>query len=613
VPDSFDELWERRGFEPIGSLVSASSTITQRTWATLGDTDKVQDQEGVEPEGGSAGLFDFELLSELGSGGMGMVMLAQQHSLARHVAVKRAHTSDGWMTLVEEAQVMGRLEHPNIVPVHALARDEAGAPALVMKCIEGTPWSALIADDNHSMWQVGGWSGDRLSRNVAVLAEVSKAVSYAHDRGVVHRDLKPDNVMIGRYGEVCLLDWGIATAPCEQPGPILGTPAFMAPEMVEGIASFQTDVYQLGGLLATALQGGQSPHGGRGAENVRQVIGRAFRSAPQPLEGAPEELAHICRKAMEADPEDRFVDATSFRRALQSFLEHRGAIRLAETARSTLAALECAISQEGSSSEVWRLFTEARFGFMQAREGYPGYRPAEEGLADTLDRMIGWELQRGAVDAADALLVELAELREVGVLRVRLHEARAQRAMEADLARQLDATVSRTQRTLFLVGLLAVVSLVNITLLPLWALGMITVDTNLVFCISCSALVGSMPLVFLGRRALFRNVINRRIMGFWGLAIGAMVFSRGMAVFTGLPLNETLGRDLMVLGFLCGAAALTVSKRLLFASAMALSLSVLLLAFDIETLSVTLAMGTFVLVVVVYLLAQELFSRKWVD
>ncbi len=183
---------------------------------------------------------DIEVLSTLGEGGMGRVFLARQHSLDREVAIKTvrddASESDR-SALLSEGAITGHLEHPGIVPVHALGVDREGRPVLVMKRVEGVEWATLLEDDDHPFWESRvGSRAERLDDHLEILLQVCDAAHFAHSRGIVHRDIKPQNVFIGRYREVYLGDWGLALhAEREQrSGALCGTPAFMAPEMARG-------------------------------------------------------------------------------------------------------------------------------------------------------------------------------------------------------------------------------------------------------------------------------------------------------------------------------------------------------------------------------------------
>ena len=192
--------------------------------------------------------------------------MAEQRSLAREVAIKTVKDHAGERArdaLCDEAVVTGLLEHPNVIPVHALGCDSEGRPLLVMKRVEGVAWRDLLRDPEHPAWATHAAAPeDRLAFHLDVLADVSQAAAFAHSRRIVHRDIKPENVMIGEFGEVYLLDWGLAvTAGRElEPGTLVGTPAYMAPEMVGGgRVDGRTDVYLLGATLHEVLTGRPPP------------------------------------------------------------------------------------------------------------------------------------------------------------------------------------------------------------------------------------------------------------------------------------------------------------------------------------------------------------------
>ena len=180
----------------------------------------------------------------LGEGGMGKVRLAEQRSMGRDVAVKglRHEPREDKLhahALLSEGWVMGALEHPNIPPVYDLMLDDNGSPLVLLKRIEGDEWLALMTDEEAVQTRFGE---SLLTWNLSVLDTVCNAMNYAHSKGIVHRDLKPQNVMIGAFGEVYVLDWGIAVALKRDPhGKIpfigdttqpAGTPCYMAPELL---------------------------------------------------------------------------------------------------------------------------------------------------------------------------------------------------------------------------------------------------------------------------------------------------------------------------------------------------------------------------------------------
>jgi len=277
-------------------------------------------------------LFDPGALIDqgpLGHGGMGVVHLAKQVALDRHVAVKflrpEHRTPTDVEALLSEAWRTGALEHPNILPVHSVGLDEQGLPVIVMKRIEGRTWTTLLRDPS----AMAAHAPDKapLDEHLRILQQICNAVHFAHARGVVHRDLKPDNVMIGSFGEVYVVDWGIAT----QPGPctqLAGTPAYMAPEMLGGpqaVISERTDVYLLGSMLFEVLAG-SAPHRG---ETPHQWVDCVLRSSPALPANVPEELADLVLGCMKSKPEDRPESALAVRRKLEAFVEHQGSLALA--------------------------------------------------------------------------------------------------------------------------------------------------------------------------------------------------------------------------------------------------------------------------------------------
>jgi eukaryotic-like serine/threonine-protein kinase len=207
----------------------------------------------------------------IGEGGMGVVREAIQLSLARVVAVKEtlpgANEADA-ARMLREAWVTGFLEHPGVVPIYDIAKGRAG-PAVLMRRIEGETWHTCLADEE---WAAIRGARDLLEQNLNVFVRVCEILEFAHAKGVMHRDIKPSNVMIGAFGEVYLLDWGLALAlhgEAERHLPtsaetreVGGTMSYAAPEMVgliDAPMNERTDIYLLGALLFE-LSTGNRPH-----------------------------------------------------------------------------------------------------------------------------------------------------------------------------------------------------------------------------------------------------------------------------------------------------------------------------------------------------------------
>ncbi len=420
------------------------------------------------------GAGELELGATIGMGGMGVVRTATQIALRRPVAVKLVRSegaSRPRLDLLREAVVAGRLQHPNVIPIYALGRSRDGAPVLVMKHIRGVPWADLIHAPGDHAEQIGD---DPLSFHLGIFTAVCNAVSFAHSEGVLHRDLKPDNVMIGGFGEVYLLDWGLAVALDEGMSGLLavgdiagiaGTPGYMAPEMAAVDASnigVRTDVYLLGAVLHEVLTA-RPLHEGR---TLIEVLARAHASPPPKLAEAPEELADVCRRATARATADRYADVASLRAAVEAFLRHRGSRELAAQAQRRLddftAYVESAREQEVDPAAANRARIEADFGFRQALREWSDNPVAADGARALDIASTDLEISRGHLDEAARLLEQLVdpplELSERLDVARRVAEERSLAAADLEaLRRAQDPAVDATVRSK-LAYLLALIS-----------------------------------------------------------------------------------------------------------------------------------------------------------
>jgi eukaryotic-like serine/threonine-protein kinase len=487
-----------------------------------------------------------ELITQrvLGEGGMGKVELAIQRCLRREVAIKSTRGDvDGpnAQALLQEALVTGLLEHPNVVPVHQLGRSSDDFPLLVMKRVEGVSWEELILDPGHPTWSTLG--SDRLREHIAILISVCNAVEFAHSRGIVHRDIKPANVMVGAFGEVYLLDWGLAMRlePPLDSTAVVGTPCQMAPEMLDGAAhvSERTDVYLLGACLHTALTG-RRRHTGSSLQNV---IYAACQSLPVTYPGqVPRELAELCNQATHVDPANRPPSAAAFRQALERYLEHRSSIELAAEAASALATLRGLLEAEESDRErVAGLFAECRFGFGQALRAWPENPAALDGLQDCLTLVIERELRQRNIGLAEALLDDLPRpAPELGARVAALRdEVRARESRLAELEHQGDWREGAGARVaVFLVFVVACVGL------WMWGndghvryegtLSPRELATNM--GVAYLALLGT---VYAVRRQLLASQVNRQLVG-GALMTGGVIFLHRLANCIPVPPTAAL-------------------------------------------------------------------------
>ena len=278
----------------------------------------------------------FRILKFHARGGLGEVFVAEDAELHREVALKQiqdrhASHSESRSRFLLEAEITGGLEHPGIVPVYGLGHNDLGRPFYAMRFIKGDSLREAIARFHDGRAQVP-ISGERmlaLQKLLRRFLDVCNAIGYAHSRGVLHRDIKPGNIMVGQYGETLVVDWGLAKVVGTReggpegtlrppsasgssetlPGSAIGTPAFMSPEQAAGRLDElgpQSDVYSLGATLYCLLTG-QAPVGGSDIDQVLDRVRRGDIRPPRDLEpGIPRPLEAICLKAMSLRPENRF-------------------------------------------------------------------------------------------------------------------------------------------------------------------------------------------------------------------------------------------------------------------------------------------------------------------
>ena len=498
--------------------------------------------------GGEASLSArLEVLGTLGEGGMGIVRLGRQVALHREVAIKelteaRQGQSRPVLKLMQEAWLAGSLEHPNIVPIYDVEVQTTGDPRIVMKRIQGKAWSELIHDAEAVEEAFG--ETDLLRWNLEVLMQVANAVRYAHDRRIVHLDLKPSNVMLGAFGEVYLVDWGLGMSLGDDGGgrlprtvdvdDIIGTPSYLAPEMIArdgSKLSERTDVYLLGAVLHEIVTG-RPPHRG---DSLLAIFFQAATSAPTLPEDAPAELRAIGDLAMAMEPADRFPSADAFRLAIRDFLEHRGSTALSDRAAVPLAELRDAVGDETNRDAIHRAFNEARFGFRQALASWPGNAAAADGLQASIVAMIEHELAVGAAPAAAALLTEVRD--PAPELVARVDQGLARHAAEADRIKKLEAlgddmdlAIGRRTR-LFVLGLLG-------TLFIAWPIYSYFSPGDPTYADQFTGpilfLVTALVLGYGTRESMGRTLVNQRLYAAIIVILVAQVALTGLCWFHGL-------------------------------------------------------------------------------
>ncbi len=352
------------------------------------------------------GAARYDTRCHLGTGGMGEVLLVEDRLIGREVAMKRLkrQTPNGRRRFAREARVQGQLEHPAVVPVYDLGVGDGGTPYFTMKRVRGVSLREVL----RSFAAGDGVAAARFSRRrvLAAFAQVCLAVHYAHERGVVHRDIKPDNIMLGDYGEVYLIDWGIAKIAGSEPilpddsvagepaagqGPtraddLLGTVGYMAPEQARRAhadVDGRADVYALGAILFEILTL-ERLHEKAPTEVMLDRIVDGVEARPSvraPHADVPPELEAACVAATRRDPEERMASALELHRVIEAYLDGdrdtEARMRSAQRhAQAALRAAHEALREDTAQHDETRLRAEALRDVGKALALDPGNREA---------------------------------------------------------------------------------------------------------------------------------------------------------------------------------------------------------------------------------------------
>jgi len=355
APDTADTMADPRGETPAPSdevrtttgPASRTSTVLPRVEAT-----------GTELQLVHEGRVRYEPGKLLGEGGMGTVTLARDHDIGRQVAVKqiRREVSDrGLARFVEEVRTIGSLEHPNIVPIHDVGLDDDGNYFFVMKYVEGETLEEVIA--RLAAGDAAAHQRFTFETRVNIFIGLLRALAFAHDRGIIHRDIKPANIMVGRYGEVVLMDWGIArpidgsdppAVEGEQEDPpeaketrrrlvktaasaLVGTPAYMSPEQASGSTELteRCDLYAACVVFHELLT---LRHYLADRDNLPQILSGVIEQElaavgnleahSHPTQGTPPiEYLHFLKRGMKKNPDERWGSADEMVAELEAALE----------------------------------------------------------------------------------------------------------------------------------------------------------------------------------------------------------------------------------------------------------------------------------------------------
>jgi eukaryotic-like serine/threonine-protein kinase len=268
-------------------------------------------------------LGNYQILEEIGRGGMGVIYRARQRHSRRIVALKRvlSHHADSQETLMRfrrEAQAAANLDHPNILPIYEVSESDEGLPFFSMKFASGG-----------SLLEAAPALRSEPRRAVTLMAKVARAVQYAHEQGILHRDLKPGNILLDGRSEPMVSDFGLAkwletTGRLTRTPSVFGTPGYIAPEQVNGSEAKlrpTADVYSLGAVLFDLLAGRPPFTGEHALRTVQQAAEKPAPRLRSVAAGVDRDLETICAKCLEREPDARYGSAGELAEDLQRWLD----------------------------------------------------------------------------------------------------------------------------------------------------------------------------------------------------------------------------------------------------------------------------------------------------
>jgi len=346
------------------------SRITKRQVSELIELDDeradYQIRKKIDPKTGRLGLHI------LGEGGMGLVYFATQNAVKRPVALKMIRKEKRTDNLSKqfffEAEITAQLEHPNITPIYELGKTEDGVYFYSMKYIQGTPWEKKIRTNS-------------LDENLEIFDKLCDAIAFAHSKDIIHMDIKPDNVVLGEYGEVYAVDWGVAS-DLKRPDPVrvAGTFQWISPEVAKGdkaLIGKGSDIYLLGGILYLVVTG----HHPRLPKDETAKLGRSALVAAaqnniiQPTD-CSDPMLKVALKALATHPADRYTKVEDMQEAIQEIQKERARIKssLELTERSEALAIQA------NSSSDYDQYYRSLYGYRDAIEFWSNNSAANLGL-----------------------------------------------------------------------------------------------------------------------------------------------------------------------------------------------------------------------------------------
>ena len=490
-------------------------------------------------------IEEIKLIAE---GGMGRIYEGNQRYPERKVAIKKSkkNTTEDQQQLLQEAMIVGALEHPNIIPVHQILINREEGHSVVMKRINGISFKQKIVE------------GCSPLETLQILLPVCNAVEYAHSQGIVHRDIKPSNIMIGHFGEVYLLDWGLALNLTENQQGIVGSPSFMAPEMLHSDTTKiteQTDVYLLGATLHYAITG-KARHSGK---NIKGIVSQIKNSQPFQYDShIPEQLGQLINSACQKNADCRPESVRALREQIEELVQHWPALQL--TQEALIRAFEvsqirtCQTVRLDQVQSCHQIFTMARQDFEYALRIWPDNSLAIKGLEKLLVDMINIHIQQNEYAAALLLYSNLDNkfpdlLAEIGRQREAAEQLDSEQQRLLRLGEEHDFVRAQEASAPF-AALIALSAL----LIAVWANYAYVykeqqLSNQLLFSSSVAVLIIVCLLIFYRREDLF---YNKAAKGMYVEVIGTLVtisFNRLVGIWYEIDVNALMSVDCFIIGF----------------------------------------------------------------
>lgn len=553
-------------------------------------------------------MQEIQIGEVLGEGGMGIVYLGHQSHPKRDVAIKRLKYKNNylWKALYREAMITGSLSHPTVIPVHMLTLVDNTSPEVVMKRVEGKTMLEMIA----------GCDQNAITRKLLdALLQVCNGLEYAHSKGIYHRDIKPENIMLGDFGEIYILDWGIASQKIETmdfPKVLVGTLAYMAPEMLSGDpldVDERTDVYLLGSTLHHILTGDVR----HTAKSMDELTLQILESKPYTYNrNIPKLLERIVNQACHRDPEKRIQSPAEFRRRIEEYLDYSQAFVISKAACAEYHIFENLVAIEQPSldmrHEIQKHYNRSRFGFEQALDIWPDFITAQNHLNKTKITMISYYLSQKNLDAAKPLLEEVdslpIHLRKI-VEELEIAQETQKHDLELYRLAQDKKQSSTYFRSSFAVGILSICFIMTYFLFQIEDIDPNNLSPKTLFIHSVSMFFPILPLIIIGRKKRLVSSNGRQAsIAIVGLLL-TIILHRWIAMDYQEQPTSIIVTDLFIAGF--GLSNTAPSIRY----GRELGVMCIVIGIVNHNFSITFWFGTLVLMLVLGICVYGDWRRNW--